>query len=275
MSANQTCTACGHANPASRLICEACGAPMAPAPAGAANMRTQAIPSLDELLTEDREAFHARLRQGAQPAEAATQALDSSLVEQRLAQDRDDFYGNDFEDEETAAPTEAIDFNQIAANFPELAQLRAPATVPSPAVAPAPAPTPAPVLTPDPWPAPAPAAAPAPPPADPLGIGATPPQAGRPAAARANDPAPAPAPPKKGLSTGAIIAIVAGVIALLCLLPALALGGMFFVRGQAMPVPDPVVMEPVESGSDNEAAGEKPEENKDNDNEKAEEPEDN
>ncbi len=271
MSANQTCTACGHANPASRLICEACGAPMAPAPAGAANMRTQAIPSLDELLTEDRAAFHARLRQGAQPAEAATQALDSSLVEQRLAQDRDDFYGNDFEDEETAAPTEAIDFNQIAANFPELAQLRAPATVPSPAVAPAPAPAPAPVLTPDPWPAPA--AAPAPqPPADPLGIGATPPQAGRPAAARANDPAPAPAPPKKGLSTGVIIAIVAGVIALLCLLPALALGGVFLFGGQALPAPDTVVVEPSEPA---EPADEKAEEDINKDDAKPENPEGN
>lgn len=77
------CPSCGHGNPPGTFFCEGCQTPLQDD-----NARTQAVPSLDDLLKEDR-ASHA-VRSGAPMPEG--------------------------EDEDVAAPTEAIDFQALIAS---------------------------------------------------------------------------------------------------------------------------------------------------------------
>lgn len=185
-----SCFNCGHPNPTSKLICESCGTPLLPQTLDSDNeMKTQAIPSLDDLLREDRQAHQERLHGAGSVDEP----------------EEDDF-----------APTEAIDFDAIAKMHPELAAHAERFAKPEPAASAAPAATPAPAepepmasvsVEPEPEPEPAPApVAPspaAPPPPEP--VAASPLSAGAPSGGPS-------AAPESGGKSGKGILVVVGVV---------------------------------------------------------------
>ena len=101
MADTSKCFNCGHANPVSKQVCESCGTPMLPESLGLSNeMKTQAIPSLDELLRKDRDAHDAIVAE--QVTEPGEEAPDDGI-----------------------APTEALNYEDMLKAHPEFAALDA------------------------------------------------------------------------------------------------------------------------------------------------------